>query len=95
MAYKFLEHTADIFVEAEAKNFQEAISEAANAMFEFMGGKEGEGKEFFVVEEKAENKGELVVSFLSSILAESEINEILPCKIEILEYGEGRIKAKI
>ncbi|MFH0927372.1 MAG: archease, partial [Candidatus Micrarchaeota archaeon] len=38
---------------------------------------------------------ELVVNFLSSILAECEIHELLPCRVEIEGLKKNFIKAKI
>ena len=96
--YIFLEHTADVMVRAYGSTLEDAIEQAAYAMFETLGADKETGvKESFEIEEKADSQNELVVNFLSSILAESEIQEILPSKIEIEKLGEKphTIRAKI
>ncbi|MFA5108896.1 MAG: archease [Candidatus Micrarchaeia archaeon] len=86
--YKFVEHTADIMVQAKGKDFQEALGQACSAMLEAIGGNSAKPKEQFEIEEKAQSKKELIVYFLSSVLAEAEIREILPCKIKIEKFDE-------
>jgi SHS2 domain-containing protein len=95
--YKFVEHTADIMAQAWGRDFEQALCEAANAMFDVMGGKEAEGGEEFEVGANAKNLEELVVYFLSEILSESQISGILPKKIKKMEFDRGKmeIKAKI
>lgn len=92
--YRFVEHTADIMVQAWGKDFKQALSEAANAMFEVLGGKEAEAKEEFEVKADAENLDELVVYFLSEILSQSQISSILPAKIKKMEFDGEKIKIK-
>ncbi|MFA5108867.1 MAG: archease [Candidatus Micrarchaeia archaeon] len=95
--YKFVEHTADIMVQARGKDFLEALEQTCAAMLEAIGGNGAKPKEQFEIEEKAQSKKELIVYFLSSVLAEAEIREILPCKIKIEKFEEktNKIKATI
>ena len=96
--YRFLEHTADIMVSAYGPSLEDAIEQAAYAMFEVLGAEKGEKHaKSFEIEEKADTRDELVVNFLSAVLAEAEINEILPSKVEIgkLTQNPFEIKAKI
>ena len=92
-----MEHTADILVRAYAPTLKEAVEQTSLAMFEVIGAKKQEGQKQFQIEEKANSKQELIVNFLSSILAESEIHEILPTKVQIEKLDEktNEIKANI
>jgi len=92
--YEFVNHTADIAVRARGKDFAQALEQAALAMFEVLGGK-GAGEDArFEVEESAQNKQELAVYFLSSILSESEILGVLPSKIKIVEFSQKPLKIR-
>ena len=95
--YKFLEHTADIMVEAAGIDFASAIEQACMAMFEVIGSDKAEEKIEYEITETADTKEELVVYFLSSILAEAEISEVLPSKVkvEINSQKPFKIKAKL
>jgi len=95
--YVFLEHTADIMVSAYGSTLKDALEQAAYAMFETLGSKKQEGKKSFSIEESAKTKEELIVNFLSAVLADCEINEILPTKIEIEKFTQRppKIKARI
>jgi SHS2 domain-containing protein len=91
----FLEHTADIKAHAWGPNFCAALVQAAKAMFFVLGG--GKPKESMEIEEKAQDQSQLVVGFLSKILAESESREMLPVSIKLIGCDEKKlcIKAKI
>ncbi len=82
--YRLLRHTADILFEASGKNFEDALQNAARAMFDVIA--EGiEPKEKFEIEEKAKDLETLVVFCLSKLLSESEAREMLLCKFEVGE----------
>jgi len=82
--YKFLRHTADVLFEARGKNFQEALENAAQAMFD-VSASGVEPKEKFEIEEKADDLETLVVFCLSKLLSEGEAREMLLCRFEASE----------
>jgi len=94
-SYKFLDHTADIMIEAFGPNYIQALNQAAMAMFHIMG--HAEPTTGFVVDVHASNREELVVYFLSQILSEAEAEEIVPCRVDILRYESDvpHIRAKV
>jgi SHS2 domain-containing protein len=92
--FEFLEHTADILVRAYGKDYPSALRQAALAMFSTIGELKKKDEEFVVIS-KEDTKEELVVSFLSSILAECEVRRIVPVDIQIIESVGLLIKAKI
>ena len=93
--YRFLEHTADVFFEAEGETLAEAIEEAARAMAE-VSAEDMEVVEEFDMDISAQNLEELVVSTLSNLLGEAEARSLFPAGIKILEIDEKnfRLKAK-
>ena len=87
--HKFLEHTADVMVEAWGKNYAEALEESALALMETIADIKKikkDGKKVRIVE-KAPNLDEIVVFSLSDVLTESEINDLFfyDCKVEKFE----------
>jgi SHS2 domain-containing protein len=99
MKYKFFEHTADVIFEAYGKSYEEAFENAAEAMFSFIGEvKKIKGKKSFVIEEEAESLENLTVFCLSDLLSESEIRDMLLCKVKVEKFiekkGKFYLKAK-
>ena len=92
--YEFLEHTADVLFKAYGSSFEEALSNAALALFETVGFSKTFRKKV-EIEVQARNREELVVKFLSEILSEMDINEMTFKKIKILEIDENFVKANI
>ena len=92
--YEFLEHTADILFKAYGSSFEEALSNAALALFETVGFSKSP-KNKIELEVQAKNKEELVVKLLSEILTEMDINEMTFKKIKILELNENYVKANV
>lgn len=84
--FTFLEHTADELFEARGKTFEEALQNAALAMFSHIG--EASDKESFEVKEKGGTKEELVVFLLSTLLSEMQVREMVLSRIEVLEHDE-------
>jgi SHS2 domain-containing protein len=82
--FRFLEHTADIMLEADGKDYLDALQNAALGMFSVLGPAKPEVK--FTIEEKAHGKDELVVYVLSRILAECDAREIVPAKTRVLSF---------
>jgi SHS2 domain-containing protein len=97
--YRFLEHTADVLFEAYGKSFEEALENAAEAMFSVMSHTDRLAEEkSFTVEEQADSLENLVVFTLSSILSESEIRKILPKKFSVEKFeerGNFRVVGKV
>jgi len=87
--YKYLEHTADILIEAHGKTFEEAIEEAARAMFNVIGNAEPKIKKN--IHSEAPTKEQLVVYFLSDLLTEMEIDNIVfsDVKIQKVEHNKN------
>ncbi|PIN84050.1 archease, partial [Candidatus Micrarchaeota archaeon CG11_big_fil_rev_8_21_14_0_20_47_5] len=92
--YRFLEHRADILFEAEGKDFKEALSNSALAMFSVIGKAEGKEKvkEKVKIKEKGENKEQLVVYFLSKLLSEMDTREIVFSSVKIEKLDEGKME---
>lgn len=82
--FRFLEHTADILMEADGKDYLDALENAADGMFSVLG--KANPIESFSIEEKAGGREDLVVYVLSRILAECDAREIVPAKIKITEF---------
>jgi SHS2 domain-containing protein len=74
MPYRYLEHRADLLIEATGSGFPEALESAAQGMFDAIA--RVEGKETLKVSANAENLEELVVAVLSELLTQSEIEEM-------------------
>ncbi len=88
MTYKFIEHRSDIIIEAKGKTFADVLEQIAQGMFTQMGSEEAKVKYKIKIKSKAPGKEELVITFLSDIIAQCEINEFTPKKIEIKKIDE-------
>ena len=90
MKYRFLEHTADVLFESYGNSFEEALENAAEAMFSVMcdTGKLKEERSF-VVEEEADSLENLTVFTLSAILSQSEIDEVLPKRFRVEKFSKS------
>jgi SHS2 domain-containing protein len=86
--YRFLEHTADVLFEAWGGTYPQMLEHAAEAMFSLLGS--AEPKEKITIEERAENKEELAVRFLSTLLAEADANGMVLCKFKIEKFDEKK-----
>ncbi len=99
MAYKYLEHQADIGILASGKSFEKAFEEGAKAMFNLMiNVKQIMPKKEILIECSAESMENLFVEWLNELLAQIDIKELYfsKFKVTILE-GEGDflLKAKV
>lgn len=94
MSWKILEHTSDLWIEAENDSFESALEDLAKGMFEHMGGKNA-GSEIMEFEKKAGNMEELVVELLSDILAECEIRDFVPASLKVVKYVKNEIKVEV
>ncbi|MDD2655311.1 MAG: archease [Candidatus ainarchaeum sp.] len=94
--HKFLEHTADAFLEAKAKTFPNAIKDAMEGTFELIGkGKKEEAE--FEISASSDELPRLVVKLLERLVVECELKKISPVRAEILGADEGKkkVRAKI
>jgi SHS2 domain-containing protein len=97
--FRFLEHTADAYVEAYGGSLEEAFENAAAAMTDVMTNLEkvkAEDEKTFVVE--AQDEAALLYSWLEELLLEFELKEKLYSRFEvstIKETSEGfRLEAR-
>lgn len=93
MGFRILEHTADIGIIAEGKNFENALEEAALGMFSLMG--KAKPKEKMEISLERERKDELVVFLFSEILAQCEANGFTPSKMKIKKYKGNNISVEV
>ncbi len=91
--YVFIDHTADIQFAAYGFSFEEALSNAAEAMFTVMANVAALGDEEKVaIEEKAETLEELVGYTLGDILSESSSQEMFFSRFRVDSFhkeGDG------
>lgn len=91
-SHRFLEHTADVLLEATGGSFEEALEAAADGLFETIADvkKLGETKEIKISEE-VPDLGNLVVFTLSDLLSEMEAEEMFlkRLKVEKFEKADG------
>ena len=97
--FRFLEHTADAYIEAYGETLEEAFENAAAAMTDVMTeleNVEAKTEESFVVE--AQDEPALLYSWLEELLLEFELKDKLYSRFEVScieETSEGfRLRAK-
>ncbi len=93
MPFKILEHTADIGVIAEGKDFPSALEEAARGMFSLMG--KARQKEILQFSMERERRDELVVFLFSEILARCEVEGFTPAKMKVLDFDGKSVKCEV
>ncbi len=85
--FVFLEHTADVLVEASGFSFEEALENAALAMFSTIASTEELGElDSIEIEERGESLEELAAFTLSSLLAEAQAEELFLKKFKVEEF---------
>lgn len=98
MAYKFLEHTADIGVLVESLDFRSALEESVDALIHLIFGNATLNDMNQLNEEMIEinssDEESLLVDFLNEILFLIDSKKIIPLKLEITELGKNNLKAK-
>ena len=91
--HRFLEHTADAFLETKAKTFPLAVKDAMEGAFELIGkGKKEDGS--FDISVSSGELPNLVVKALESLVVECELQKISPVRAEILEADEEKKKVR-
>ena len=89
--HRFLEHTADVLVEASGDSFSEAVEAAADALFETIADVKKVGKERRIgVEERAGDLGELVVFTLSDLLSQMDAEELFFREFRVAEFRKEK-----
>jgi SHS2 domain-containing protein len=94
--HRFLEHTADAFLEAKAKTFPLAVKDAMEGAFELIGkGEKEDGS--FEISVSSDELPSLIVRALESLVVECELQKISPVRAEVLEADEQKkkVRAKI
>ncbi len=85
--YRFLDHTADVLFEAFGTTYEEALENAAEALFETIAYTEKlEATESFEVREEAATLEELANFVLSDLLTESDASEVFFKKLKVKEF---------
>lgn len=87
--HRFLEHTADAFLEAKAKTFPDAVRDAMEGTFELIGKGEKEDARFGI-SASSDELPNLIVKALESLVVECELQKISPKRAEILEADEKK-----
>ncbi len=87
--FKFLEHTADVYIAAYGKTLAEAFENAALAMFEVMTDTEKISTDIVdSVKVEAEDEYALLYSWLEALLVKFETKNMLYSKFEIANIEE-------
>jgi len=91
--YRVIAHTADTGIVAHGATAAEAFENAAYGMFDLMFDlrRLGVGEEC-AVEARAETADELLVAWLSALLAEAEIRGLVFSRFTVEELGEGVVR---
>ncbi|MEM2105480.1 MAG: archease [Candidatus Bathyarchaeia archaeon] len=98
--YRFLEHMADVYIEAYGNDLAEAFENAALAMFDVMTEVERVNPKIRdEVEVKADDEHALLYNWLEALLVKFELNEVLYSKFKIQSLTQAsdgfRLKAEI
>ena len=94
--FRFLEHTADAFVEAYGKNLEEAFGSAAVALTEVMTEYEKvEAKIEETFEVEAQDELALLYSWLEELLLEFELKGMLYSRFEVFEIKKTPLGVKL
>ena len=93
--YEQIEHTADIGVRVYGSNLKDLFRNAAFSMFDIIADLDGLKESVAVdIDLKADSQEELLVDWLDELLYNFYTKWIIFFEFEILELGEGHIKAR-
>ena len=92
--FELIEHTADMGLQAFGKDLPEAFENAAYGMFSIIAEldnvKEVESRRIEIKEDDAES---LLFEWLNSLLYYFDVETLIFKRFEMLEFGEGNLKA--
>jgi SHS2 domain-containing protein len=92
--FEFIEHTADMGLAAYGKSLPEAFANAAYGMFSIIAElddvKEIESRR---IEINGDDKESLLFEWLNSLLYYFDVEGLIFKRFDIVEFGEGRLKA--
>lgn len=95
MSYEILDHTADLMVEVRAPTLPMLFAEAARAMFDLLAEPgSARAKKKLSVRLTAENREQLLVSWLTELLFRHETGQWLFSRFEIRSLSDTRIDAE-
>ena len=84
MAYKFLEHQADVGILGIGDTIEESFQESAKAMFEIMFNlKKIKIKKSIKIKVKADSQENLFIEFLNELLAQADLKEMAFSDFEV------------
>lgn len=97
MTYRVLDHTADTGIDVEATSAAELFAAAAAGMFALMYGDELETQADHEIEIASSGDGyeDLLVNFLSDLLAESEIRRVALVTPTIDHIDEASLRGRL
>jgi len=97
MRFEFLPHTADIKIKIYGKNFDEIINNSLLALKSFFKPKLSKQKIVKEIEVVNKNEAELLIDFLSEVLAQTYIEKaiFIKAKTKIEKNKKIKLKAKI
>jgi len=91
--YRILPHTADIGITATGATVEEAFENAAFGMFDLMFDLATVGAaQECRVEAAGDTPAELLVAWLSALLAEAEVRRLAFCRFGVEMLGGGRLR---
>ncbi len=92
--FRWVEHTAELELEVEARSQAEVFAEALAAFAELLGG--GRGPPVTrELEVAADEDAMLLVEWLGELIYLSEAEGFVPERVASLEFGEGRLRATV
>jgi SHS2 domain-containing protein len=92
--FRWVEHTAELELEVEARDEASIYTEALTAVAELIG--DGSGPQLRQeVEVEADEPALLLVEWLSELVYLAETEQFVPERIASLELGDGRLRATI
>ncbi len=92
--HELIEHTADIVIKAYGDNLPEAFAAAADGLFEIMtGGTDIEAKRNIRLKAKSIDREGLLVGFLSDLLLQFEVEQLVLKDFEVTLVRENSLTA--
>ena len=93
--YRIVPHTADVGIAAAGATLEEAFENAAFGMFDLTFDLSGVGGLVEVeVEAEGATPGDLLVAWLSALLAEGEVRGLALSRFRVESLGEGRLRGR-